>query len=185
MINLLPPDQKKQIRAGKSNVLLLRYCVASVALAGVLGTIIVFTYFTMQHSRSTAESALEAGQRQSAQYANIQQAASEFSNNLAIAKTVLDKEVRYTSAAINLAQALPAGIVLDSLQLDSQTFDKPITLSARAKSYDDAVRLKTTFEQSSLFRDPHLISVSQSEGNSDYPVSVSISVIISSEIAKP
>ena len=186
MINLLPPEQKKQIRAGQSNVLLFRYCIASLILAVVLGAIVTITYFTMQKSKQTAETALEEGQLKNAQHMSVQQAATEFSNNLAIAKTVLDKEIRYTSVAIKIAQVLPSGVVLDSLQLDAQVFGKPIVLSARGRSYDDAIRLKTAFEQSPLFQDPHLLSVSQSseEGGDDQSVTISISVIISPEIAK-
>ncbi len=184
MINLVPPEQKRQIRAAQTNVLLFRYCIASLFLAFSLASLVAIAYITMNNSKSTAEQALRDGQVKSAQYADVQKSATEFTNNLAIAKTVLDKEVKYTNVAIKIAQTLPSGIVLNSLQLDAESFGKPMTLDAKGKSYNDALRLKTAFEQSSDFSDPHLLSVSKSDTDGDYPFAISISVIIKPEISK-
>ncbi len=187
MINLLPPEYKKQIRAGQSNSLLLRYCVLSgllaILLLGAAGAI----YIVINMSRERAETTIEESKAKSAAYAESQQQSDTFRNNLTIAKTILDKEVRYSAILIQIAQTLPSGVVLQSIQLDAKSFGKPITLSAAGKSYDDALRLKTAFENSSYFSEVSLQSVSNNQkqaGNESHPVSISISVTISPEIVK-
>lgn len=183
MINLLPPEQKRQIRASISNVLLLRYCIVTVLLAVMLLLSIGAVYLIMKNSKEAAELAISESTAKSASYQKIQQGAEEFKKNLSTAKTILDKEVRYSEIAVKIAQALPPGIVLESLQLDAKTFGQATTLSAKGKSYSDAIRLKTAMENSPMFENAHLQSVTQgSEG--DYPVSILISVVINPEIAK-
>ena len=185
MINLLPPDNKRQIYAAQSNVLLLRYCLASLALAALLAGIIGIAYLTLNNSKVAAEESIRDSEARSSQYTDIKVRADRFKNNLATAKAILDKEVRYTAIALQIAQTIPEGIVLQSLQLNAQSFGETTVLDARGKTYDDAIRLKSAFEGSEYFKDIHLLSVSYaSEEGSDsqYPISIQISVIVDQEI---
>lgn len=185
MINLLPPEQKKQIRAGQSNVMMLRYCIASLILAILLGGLVVVTYLTLKNARNSAEASLAEGQAKSQKYSQVQQQATEFNNNLSIAKTILDKEVRYSQVAVKIAQVLPPGIVLQSLQLNADSFGKPMILDAYGKSYEDAIRLKTALEESDIFHDVHIISATTAaNADNGYPVAISMSVIIDGAIVK-
>jgi Tfp pilus assembly protein PilN len=185
MINLLPPEQKRQIRAGQSNFLLVRYCIASVLLAVLLFALAGGIYMIMNNSKKGAEAAIQQSTAKSSEYQEVQQEATEFSNNLATAKTILDKEVRYSQIAVRLAQALPSGVILSSIQLNSENFGQPMTLTASGKSYEDALRLKSALEQSPYFSNVYLGSVAQSSTeDTGYPVAITINVTISPEIAK-
>lgn len=188
MINVLPPEAKRQIRAGQSNVLLLRYCIISGLLAGLLFGTSLVVYFIMQRDKGAVNAAIQESATKSARYAQVQQEVDAFSRNLATAKAILSKDVRYSKLAISIAQALPSGIVLQSLTVDAKTFGKPMALSAKGRSYDDAIRLKTSLESSPLFTNVHLQQVTnnaQSSGQaSPYPVTISISVTIPPEVLK-
>lgn len=181
MINLLPPNDKQQIRAGKANVLLLRYCIASFSLAIPLLALIVSVYIIMNNSKNTAQAIIQEGETRNERLQRTQQEAQEFRQNLATAKAILDKEVKYSQIAVSIAQALPSGIYIQSLNLSPQTFGQPITLSANGAAYQDAVRLKTSLEQSSAFSNVHLTSVSQGEGGG---VTISISAVLNPEIVR-
>lgn len=184
MINLLPPEDKRLIRAGKANILLVRYCVISLLLAVPLFLLIGGTYFIMHSARETAQTDIQERTERTAEYKHIQAEADTFSKNLQTAKSILDDEVKYSRIAVKIAQALPDGITLDALQLNESSFGTPITLNATGKNYDDALRLKTAFERSELFSDPHLQQVTlQGEGN-EQNVSIAISVVIAPEITK-
>ena len=186
MINLLPPDRIKQIHAGQDNVLLLRYCLASLVLTIPLAGLIIFSHVTLANQKAEAEETISANLEKARKYSLIQEASTEFQNNLQVAKTILDKEVRYTNAALAVARTLPPGIVLQSLTLDSSSFGQPIVLAALGKSNNDAIRLKTAFENSTSFSETHLISISSVQDTGDgYSVDISISVIVNPEIAKP
>lgn len=186
MINLLPPEKKRQIRAGQTNVLLFRYVLATVVLAVPLFMMVGGVYLLLENSKKIANETIQNSEVKSAQYRDVKTKAQEFNNNLQVAKTILDKEVRYSKIAPVIAQSLPPGIYLESLSLDAKTFGQPVTLNALAKTYNDAVRLKNTFEESSHFSDVHLLSVSHGSGDnsSTYPVSITISVIIDPEIVR-
>lgn len=185
MLNLLPPDTKRQIRAGKSNVLLLRYCIVSLVLGALLFAMVVVVYVVMNSSKKAAETVIEESNAKSLAYQEIKQNATEFNNNLSIAKTILDKEVKYSEIAIKMAQNIPQGIVLTSLHLDAKTFGTPDSLVAMGKSYNDAIRLKTALENSKMFKDVHLEEVSiMSEPKGEYNTMIQISVTIDPEEAK-
>lgn len=186
MINLLPPEDKRQIAAGRTNVLLLRYCTISLLLAIPLFAMVGVVYFMMSNARSAAETTISQSESRSAEYQQVQANAQAFNGNLSTAKTILDKEVRYAEIAVKIAQTLPPGIVLSSLSLDADSFGQPVTLTAMAHSYDDSIRLKNAFEQSPIFSDVYLQSVTQGGGESggSYPVTISINVVINPEVAR-
>lgn len=181
MINLLPPNDKRQIRAGKSNVLLLRYCIASFSLAIPLLLLIVSAYIIMDNSKNTAQAIIQEGEARNERLRHVQQNAQEFRQNLSTAKTILDKEVKYSRVAVSIAQALPSDIYIQSLNLSPETFGQPIILSASGDSYQDAVRLKTSLERSEVFSNVYLISVSQAGGEAG-GVTISISAVLNPEI---
>ena len=186
MINLLPPDRIRQIHAGQDNVVLIRYCLASLVLTVPLAGLIIFSQITLTSQKNEAEKTISDNLEKAREFSLVQQSATEFQNNLKVAKTILDKEVRYTNAALTIARTLPSGIILQSLDLNSSSFGEPIVLSALGKDNNDAVRLKTAFEDSSSFSEAHLISVSKTpNADNGYSVGISISVIMKPEIARP
>lgn len=187
MINLLPPEAKREIRAGQANVLLLRYCVTTLVLAVFLAAVIIGVYYVITASQRTAEREMQKSNQKIASYQPTEREYTEFSSNLATAKAIISKDVRYSIISQRIGQALPRNVILESLTLDASKFGTPLVLSARGKSYDDAITLKTKLEESSLFTDVHLISVARANADdtkSGYPVSISISVVIRQEVAK-
>lgn len=186
MINLLPIEEKRQIRAARSNVLLLRYTLLSLGAMVVLGLIVGGAYVLMNNAKASAEKTIAENAARASSYNEVTAKANEFRANLSIAKSILDKEVNYTNVIIAIAQSLPDNVVLDSLDLDAKTFGTPFSLSARTKSYDDAVTLKNTLQESDAFSDVSLQSVTNAaDGDTTgYPVSVSLNVTISQEITK-
>ena len=86
--------------------------------------------------------------------------------------------MKYSKIAIAIAQNLPPGISLDTLNLDAQNFSQPLNLQLHGDSYDDAIRYKKLLEGSPLFQDVHLQSVTASaEGG----VTIAISTVMNPE----
>jgi Tfp pilus assembly protein PilN len=184
MINLLPPANKRQIRAGRSNTLLIRYNLFLVGALGFLFVAIGFVYFYLSNTRANAEATVHENQAKVVGYKQVEQEANEFKNNLAVAKQILGKEVVYTKAMLSIAALMPKGVVLESLDLDAKTFGTETTLMARAKTVDDAVALKNSFQSSPLFSNVHLKSITTLETGGAYPQSVSVNVTINKDAAK-
>ena len=103
MINLLPPEEKRQIRARITNTLLLRYCIATLLLTIPLSTLAGGTYMIILNQKSAAEESIQNSQQKSSQYADIRAEAQEFKSNLNTAKTILDKEIKYSQIALAIA----------------------------------------------------------------------------------
>lgn len=184
MINLLPPEQKRQIRARQSNSLLLRYCILTLVLALLLFAMSGGVYMMMLGSKKNAEKTIEQNSQKSIAYKKVREDALKFTNDLATVKAILDKEVSYSNIAIKIAQTLPPDVVLQSLQLNYRSFGQPTTLNALGKSHGDSVRLKTALEKSELFSDVHIQSTAIQDSEQSYPFVFSVSVTIKPEVAK-
>lgn len=78
MINLLPPQEKKQISAGRVNVILRRYCIISLIFAGLLFLTIGGFYLFLENSRTSAQANIDEGNAKLAQYQSTQKEVSEF-----------------------------------------------------------------------------------------------------------
>lgn len=187
MINLLPPEQKRHTHAGQSNVLLLRYCIASIALGAILSILIMGVYLIMDSSIKESEKIIAETTGRSQSYQEAQQKSNNFKQDLATAKSILDKESNYSKIVLTITQLLPEGIILDSISLTSNNPENPITIQASGRSYDDALHLKTALENSELFDDVHLQSASRDPEreipiSQTYPVTISISIVVSPEI---
>ena len=183
MINLLPPDRKQELRSARVNVILRRYVMFEIIGIVLLGAITAGTYFIMDMTRANAEQEIADNQLRASDYSDAETRATQFRNNLSTAKGILDKEVRYSQVVLKIAQSIPDGIVLDTLTLDASTFGTPTSLTARAKSYQDSLRLKSEWEKSDVFDNVYLESVTRStDSDSDYPVEIRINVTINTEV---
>lgn len=183
MINLLPPDDKRQLHASRANSLLLRY---NIFLLGALAFMILaigVAYVFLTTTQATAEQVILDNEKEVSGYAEVQQQEKQFKDNLATAKVILDKEVIYTRTILAISQLLPSGIVLQNLNLDAQTFGTQTTLTVQSKDIPTAVSLKTSLEGSPLFSNVHFQSIQTASGAGSYPVSVSLNVTINKEAA--
>lgn len=185
MINLLPPEEKRQIKAARSNSLLLRYNIFSLAALVFLAAAIAVAYIYLTNTKAAAEQTIADSQSRVASYAPVKAEADSFRSNLTTAKQILDREVTYTNVILQIANLLPSGITLSELHLDAQTFGTATTLSAQAKSYESAIALKDAFQASDMFSDVHFQSITTStDSSSGYPYTVTLGVTIKKEAAK-
>ena len=187
MINLLPDDDKRQLRAARTNSLLVRYNILMLAILAFLGLAISVTYIYLNTTKTNAQGVIDGNQARVSSYAPVQKEADQFRTNLTTAKQILSHEVTYSNVVLEIAALLPSGVVLQSLSLDANTFGTPITLAANAKSYEAAIELKNSFQSSPLFSDVHFTSITSTTASgtgSDYPVTVSLSVVIKKGVAK-
>lgn len=186
MINLLPPTEKRQLQAARTNTLLIRYNIALVGAIIFLALAMGVVYFYLNNAKASSEQTIVENEAKAVGYAAIESQASIFRNNLSIAKQILGNEVTYTKVVLSVANLMPAGTVLDRLSLDSSTFGTPTILVAQAKSYENAITLKDSLQKSPLFSDVHFQSITSSGSgqSASYPFTVSLNVTIKKEVAK-
>lgn len=182
MINLLPPEEKRQIRAARSNSLLFRYNVFSLGALIFLLAATAVTYLFLTSVQNRAEQTISDSQSRVSQYQDVRMEADTFKKDLATAKQILDREVTYTNVILQISRLLPSGVVLEQLDLDASTFGTPTTLTAKAKSNAAALQLKEAFQSSPLFEDVHFRTITSVE-ESDYPYAVTLGITITKKAA--
>ncbi len=181
MINLLPESNKKELRAARANVTLLRYNVLTASAVIILLLIVGGFYAYLVTTKAQAEATNIENQAKAAEYNDTRKEAEEYRKNLAIAKQILGNQVNYSSLVFRITELLPRGVILDNINLSAKDFGNQVTITAHAKNYDTAGQLKQNFEQSKMFDNVFFQRIdtnSSTEGSSNYPVNVDISVKI-------
>ena len=181
MINLLPPDFKKQLRAARNNTVIRRYYLLLLMSAGLLAIVFGVGFVVTLDQEAKHISIKQESEQAAKAYEDTRKAAENFSKDLAVAKTILASDVRFSQLISDIAGVIPSGVVLRNLSLNTDdASNSPLTISANAKTYDDAVELKNSLEQSPIFENVSLVSASTNTNGEGaaaiYPVSVSVSV---------
>ena len=183
MINLLPADYKKEIRAARSNVILLRYNITTLAAIVFLVLICGVFYVILSENKRAAEQLNNESIAKAQAYNDTKVQADQYRQNLKTAKQILDNEVNYTSLIFDITKLLPTGVVLDGLSLQAADFGKQTVLVAKAKNYDAVTKLKKNLQEASIFEKDSVYFQNINDGtgiqaSGPYPISVSISVNI-------
>lgn len=182
MINLLPDTHKSEIRAARTNVLLVRYIAILVAAIAVLSGIIIAAYVVLDAKETLAQEQVEANNTKTAPYEPIRAEADALRTNLSDAKAILDQKISYSKLIYEIANSIPDGVIIETLELDPSSFGSAMTINASAKSFESASQLKDKLaSNSTVFSDVKLLTLeSGATGSSggDYPVKVNVSVII-------
>lgn len=193
MINLIGPDQKKDIRMARVNVMLLRYSTALLSLALLIGVIYGIGFWIVGREKAAVDERLLSQSEQSRAYAAVEKEANAFRQNLNIAKAILGKEISYSEFLVTLARDMPSGTIVTNLSLGSTAATGPAaaagtTLDARTSSYAKVLELKSKLEDSSLFEDVNITSatrpmnIAQLSGlEAKYPYEVSYNVKLSKQ----
>ncbi len=174
MINLLPSEDQKQLRAARSNALLLRYVVISPLLIVFLVAEMVVIYFVMNATQDANKKTITDNAARTAEYADTKKEADSYRANLQVAKSILNTQVPYTKILVAIAQKLPNGATVEQISVDSSALTTPTTLKLHVASYAQAVEVKNklqTIEVNSkpIFTDAKIQKTSHiSDENSNY-----------------
>ena len=183
MINLLPPDVKSQTNAARANRLLLRYDILLLGAIAFLLAAMGLIYIYLSSVKSIAEQTVADNIAKAGDYGTVETEASAFKQDLANAKQILNNDVTYTKVALEIANVLPPGVVIDTLNLDSTTFGTPTTMTANVRDYQTVLTLKDSLQSSTIFSDASIQTISNS-GSGDYPLSATFSVTIRKDAAQ-
>lgn len=185
MINLLSPDDRRQLSAARTNTLLLRYNVllGLVVIVLILEMVGIYTVLSLDKSRN--EAVIRDNESKTQAYNSTKQAATQFKSDLTTAKYILDSQVPYTKLITTIANLLPSDAVLDTLALNPTTFGTPTQLTIHTGSYQSAIDVKQDLQNSKIFSDVSFQSVNQEGGNTNgHPYTAIYNVTISKEAAK-
>ncbi len=187
MINLLPDEAKRDIRAARMNVVLLRYNLLTLVAAVVMVGFCLVFYFILHSNQSSAVDTSHDNSIKAASYEDTRKKADEYRKNLSIASQIIDNGVSYTNLVFAITKLIPDGVILNGLNLTTATIGQQISFTAQAVSYDAAAELKSNFQgevdskEKPLFTNVYFQSLSNNAGGESsssgnpYPITVTIS----------
>jgi len=177
MINLLPSETKKELKAAHFNVILLRY-IAFLGVAIVFLVILSGASYWLLNSIKDSNNQLPGDQQSTKTiYESSKKQLDAIISNITIAKTIFDQEVSYSTIITSLAVVLPDGIVIDKLKIEDNDIGKPLTLKANAKNESLVSELRNNLAQSSIFSNTSVQSATNNQ-NQDYPIAIVINLTI-------
>ncbi|HWZ66160.1 MAG TPA: hypothetical protein VNX65_05230 [Patescibacteria group bacterium] len=191
MINLIAPETKRQLRAARINAILVNYCLMMLVTAGLLASIYGTGFLITSQERSKANILLKQGEQASASYASTKIAANNFKNDLKQAQTILTNQISMYDLLTRIASMVPSEVILSNLSLGTTSFNTPLSISAKAKTYDKGIKLKNNLAASNLFSSVSITNITtnvidpkQDPIGAAYPVIVNLSAQFSSQFIK-
>lgn len=182
MINVLPPVDKRELIASRTNSLLLRYIFFMGLFTLLVIAEMAAVYVILETSKQSFQRTVDENQQLAASQITIEAQANEFKNNLATAKTILDKQVRYTSVIKAISDAIPSGVVMNTLTIDPATFGSPTTLDVQVKSYNDAITFKNYLDQSGIASNVSFKNLTLKQTTDAYKYSASYNLTFKREL---
>lgn len=186
MINLMPDNDKKELRAARVNTVLVRYIFIIVLAFLFLVMLLAGSYLLLGQTKQSALQLIDANETKAAVYSSTKTQVDALSSSLTETRSILNQEVLYSNVLMNIGQQMPAGTVLEKVSLTATSFSgSPMTLKAYAKTSDAAVTLRQNFQTSQIFSNVNFESVSDTSGGiPGYPVTVSMTLTINKVAAQ-
>lgn len=180
MINLLPQESKKQLRAARNNAILRRYYQLIIGAALLLAAVFGVGFKVTFDQENDYKALKERNDKEVTKFQDVRKAAQDFSSDLDVAKTILASDIRLSETITSIATVIPSGVILSNLTLNTQdTTNAPLTINARAKTYQDAVALKNNLEASPIFENVSIQNAvtgqPEDEITTRYPIAVTLS----------
>lgn len=192
MINLISPETKKQFRAARANAVLLNYCLILLVVTGVLLSIFGAGFWLTWQERSAADAKRKQGEQATASYAKTKQTAIDFRNDLKQDKQILGNQLSMYDLITRIAGVMPQGAILSNLAVGTTSLTAPLSISAKAQTYDAAVKLKDNLTASHIFSSVSIVNITtnvvdqrQDPIGALYPVVVNLSAQFSNQLTSP
>ena len=191
MINLLPPENTRQLQAARHNTILLRYVIGAGIVLGLIILVYVIAFVLMKSTELASSAASEENKAKIAAFKAVETEAKTHTANLQLAKSIFASELSYPTALHRVASALPPATVLQSLDLNPTTISQPVTLTVLAKTTGDALKVKESLEKAKVASNITIGSLTESvpvgEGAivDEYHVSLSLNLTFDKAIFSP
>lgn len=177
MINLLPYDLKKELKASRINSILLS-CILILCFAiGFLILTCATTFLLIENSRTINEELARTSQTTNASSNSTQQVQTA-TDNLDTTKQILEQQISYSALLQAFGGALPTGVILESLNVNNDNINQPLNLQIRATSNDKISEMTSKFQSSTVFTSYELVSSKTDNSNVKYPVTANIKLSI-------
>lgn len=182
MINLLPPEVVKELRATRTNTMLRKYLITSILALVVVATAVAGAFYINQQNLQAYQQEREESRRELASLSEVKKRIAEYNGELKVAESAIKNEARMSVLIANLSSVLPPGSVLSGIAFNVESLEEPAVIQAQVDSFNKAGVLKRNFDQSEFFTEVVLQQVSRADGEDEapsaYPFNVQLQVTL-------
>lgn len=171
MINLLPDETKRQIRAARMNSKLLSYLMLLIIAVIFLAIATAASAYLLSDMKSNNE----VNSSETTPYSLATAKADTIKNSLSTADSVLNQQLSYSKIITGIASRLPSGTTLESLSLSNSAIGVPMTIQIYSKSSENETLLKNNFQDLGYELKSN---TPNPDKTSKYPFIISISITI-------
>lgn len=164
MINLLPIDNRKQLRASIHNVTLRRFAFFFVGTLIVLTSSIFVIYFSITQTKSDLENQLQQVNQRAMVFAKTKQSADKLRSDLSNAHQIIKQQAQYSKLLIAIAQHLPHNIKISGLSLDDKSLKQQL-VQILSPNNDLVITTKQNLEKASFISKVDIQSVARDQKN--------------------
>ena len=184
MINLLPADHRRQLRAARANTLLIRYVIITAALILLLLGMVAAMYQLLLAQKADAEAHVADNLTKTTAYEDVRTQAAALNTHLTTARTALDGSLNYSLALTRLAGILPADASLGTVNLTSASFGSPIKLEFPVRTEAQALAIRDAFTKSEYVTPGSVSFGNLSSATSGDGYTLELNVTLKKEIAQ-
>ncbi len=185
MINLMPDEDKRQLKAARLNVSLLNYFMILLVAGAFLVFILYGSGVLLRQTEESARQLIEANNTKADVFETTQTQITELSGKLSDAKAVLDTQRSYSAILDAIGKGMTPGTVIDEIALTPATVSgEPLVVTIYATSSTATVELQESLEQSGLFTSVTISSITESTAVSGYSVTASMTLTLTPEAGR-
>lgn len=186
MINLLPPEDKKRLRAARRNTIWVRYNLFLVAALIALNIVIGAVAFMIQIDKAAIQTKIDQNKstNTSASSEQIKKQIEALKADMKIAKTLVDNQPDYVYGVINFYGSVPKNCFFPSVGSEQLAYGKEYTATFNCKYPEEDPTIDTQAELASYvstelkkglsFKNPVITSIKEdATENQKYPFSLS------------
>jgi hypothetical protein len=122
---------------------------------------------------------IESNDTKASAFSDTQAEISLLSNNLSGARQILDQQILYSKALTIVGAAMPAGAIIDRLNLATENFSgTTVEVTLHIQTTQVAGQVRQNFENAATFSQVNLESISDDGGSEGYPGSAKMTFLI-------
>ena len=183
MINLLANVKKDQIRAARTNIILVRYLgIAAIAVAFML-TALYVSHTVLESTMKSAQVLVDNNSAGVKKMDGLQQKLSSLSGSLAESRVALDQTTDYAAILRQLGPALPKGVIVSTLELSENPSQESL-LVVLAKTESLVQKTQDNLIQFGIFSGASLKDKKDS-GDANYPIEATLIIVNGSQQMRP
>jgi len=163
VINLLPPDIKKETKFARINVALMQYLLLIIVVGVALSAIMIFGGRIVASNENSLEDNISLEQDKAQELSSINDEARVPSEKIDTIGTLLAREIKFSDLLREIGSLMPKGSILTNLAISEESQDDPLLLDASVVDEDTAAILRENLVNSNLFTNADIVSITLSD----------------------